>query len=67
MVNEITRRRMLQMGGTILYGTKSIAAAGETGSLPWTWKKIKPESIQERAYQSTWAKIGCMYGVVESV
>ena len=72
MKKEITRRRMLQiggatLGGTILCGAKSIAKAGEPASTPWTWKHIKPESIQERAYQSAWAKIGCMYGVVESV
>ncbi|MFC1840003.1 C-GCAxxG-C-C family (seleno)protein [Thermodesulfobacteriota bacterium] len=72
MKNGITRRRMLQiggaaLGGTMLYRTNSVAGTGEPGGLPWTWKKIKPESIQERAYQSAWAKIGCMYGVVESV
>ena len=69
---EITRRRMLQiggaaLGGSILYGSNSIADNETPGSVPWTWKPIKPESIQERAYQSAWAKIGCMYGVVESV
>jgi hypothetical protein len=72
MRSEITRRRMLQIGGvavggTILYKASSIAMGKAPGSLPWVWKPIEPESIQERAYQSAWAKIGCMYGVVEAV
>ncbi len=72
MKPEITRRKMLQIsgaavGGTILYRSTSIAQTDMAVSFPWIWKPIKPESIQERAYQSAWAKIGCMYGVVESV
>ena len=55
------------IGGTILGKTTSQAKTRAPGSTPWTWKPIEPESIQERAYQSAWAKIGCMYGVVESV
>ncbi len=74
MKTEITRRKLLQIGGaavgaTVLYGANSIAKSNPEapGKTPWTWKPIKPESIQERAYQSAWAKIGCMYGVIESV
>ena len=72
MRTEITRRKMLQMGcaavgGTILGKATAIAETKVPGSVPWAWRTIEPESIQERAYQSAWAKIGCMYGVVESV
>lgn len=72
MKSEITRRRMLQIGGAavggaILLNANSIARTEAPAIYPWTWKPIKPESIQERAYQSAWAKIGCMYGVVESI
>ncbi len=72
MGSQITRRKMLQIGGTalggaILYNVNSTAETKAPGDFPLTWNPIKPESIQERAYQSAWAKIGCMYGVVESV
>ena len=72
MDKKISRRKMLQvsgaaLGGAVLSGTISMAKAGEPVGMPWKWRYIKPESIQERAYQSAWAKIGCMYGVVESV
>ncbi len=77
MKSEISRRRMLQVsgafvggavvGGTIINSVNSMTKSEGSKSTAWTWKPIKPESIQERAYQSAWAKIGCMYGVVESV
>ncbi len=72
MESEITRRKMLHIsgaafGGAVLYSTESIAMARAPKKAEWKWQTILPESIQERAYQSAWAKIGCMYGVVESV
>jgi hypothetical protein len=72
MKTDITRRKALgigvaTLGGSILYGANSRVAADSGVKFPWEWKEIKPESIQERAYQSAWAKIGCMYGVMEAV
>lgn len=72
MNGEISRRKMLKisgaaLGGTLLYGQNSGAGTEKPGNIPWTWKEIKPESIQERAYQSAWAKVGCMYGVTEAI
>jgi hypothetical protein len=54
------------IGGSILKGANFMSSSPAT-ALPWPWKKIDPAEIQERAYQSAWAKIGCMYGVCESV
>lgn len=72
MENDITRRRMLQiggaaLGGAVLYGANSLAKTENPGNVPWTWREMEPESIKERAYKSAWARIGCMYGVVESI
>ncbi len=72
MKTEISRRRMLQIGGAaagavILSSADRIISAEAPKPAQWAWKPVKPESIQERAYQSAWAKIGCMYGVVESI
>ncbi len=72
MKSEITRRRMLKIGGAavggvILSSAGRIVSADSEKPTQWKWNSIKPESVQERAYQSAWAKIGCMYGVVESI
>ncbi|NLV29533.1 MAG: hypothetical protein GXY47_00140 [Acidobacteria bacterium] len=68
----ITRRRALGLGaatigGTLLYAANSRVAADAAVKTPWEWKELPPESIQERAYASAWAKVGCMYGVLEAV
>ncbi|GEM_PF-6695321 len=62
MKSEITRRRMLQIGvaaagGVILSSSDRIVRADDDKPAQWVWKPIKPESVQERAYQSAWAKI----------
>jgi hypothetical protein len=58
----------LAIGGSILKGAAFTAAEKKPGArLPWPWREINPADIQERAYQSAWAKIGCMYGTVEAV
>jgi hypothetical protein len=76
MEKKISRRAVLGVGsavgcaligGSILKGAGSQPASPSAPALPWPWKKIDPAEIQERAYQSAWAKIGCMYGVCESV
>jgi hypothetical protein len=76
MKKKISRRAILAtgsaagfaaIGGAILNSVDSVSAAPSVAPLPWEWKKIEPAEIQERAYQSAWAKIGCMYGVCESI
>ncbi len=76
METKLTRRSILNLGtavgglavgGSILGAANIMSAPKPSTALPWTWKEIKPEDVQERAYQSAWAKIGCMYGTVEAV
>jgi hypothetical protein len=76
MEKKITRRAILSagtlaggvaIGGSILGAANMASAAKTSAAVPWPWKEIDPASIQERAYQSAWAKIGCMYGTVEAV
>jgi hypothetical protein len=76
MEKKITRRAILNVGTAIgglavggsILGAATITSATKTATaLPWPWKEIKPADIQERAYQSAWAKIGCMYGTIEAV
>jgi hypothetical protein len=76
MRNRITRRTILSVGtaagglavcGSILGAANIMSATKTTVALPWLWKAINPEDIRERAYQSAWSKIGCMYGTVEAV
>ncbi|MBN2318776.1 MAG: C-GCAxxG-C-C family protein [Acidobacteria bacterium] len=55
------------IGGSILKGANFATASPSAAALPWSWKKIDPAEIQERAYQSAWEKIGCMYGVCEAI
>lgn len=73
MESKITRRTMLSfgkaagglaVGGSILSADHVLSAKT---ALPWPWRQIKPADIQERAYQSAWAKIGCMYGTIEAI
>lgn len=67
MLNIGTAAGGLAIGGAIL-GAAGIRSETKTATtLPWPWREIKPEEIQERAYQSAWAKIGCMYGTIEAV
>jgi hypothetical protein len=44
-------------GGVILSSSDRIVRADDDKPAQWVWKPIKPESVQERAYQSAWAKI----------
>jgi hypothetical protein len=76
MEMKITRRAILNVGtvvgglavgGSILEAANIMSATKTATALPWPWKEIKPADIQERAYQSAWAKIGCMYGTIEAV
>ena len=76
MKMKISRREILgvgsiagcaAIGGSMLKGVKIAAASPSAAALPWSWEKIDPAEIQERAYQSAWEKIGCMYGVCESI
>ncbi len=76
METKISRRTILNMGtaigglavgGSILGAVDVASTAKAATALPWAWKEIKPADIQERAYQSAWAKIGCMYGTIEAV
>jgi len=77
MEKKITRRSILNLGtiaGGLAAGGSSLGVASliqsapkQSAALPWPWREIKPAEIQERAYQSAWAKIGCMYGTVEAV
>jgi hypothetical protein len=76
MKTKITRRKMLSIGSAvgsaavgsaILGSTRFMAAPAPSATLPWEWKEIKPADIQERAYQSAWSKVACMYGTFEAV
>jgi hypothetical protein len=76
MKAKLTRRAILNIGtsagglavgGSILGAASILSATRTPAALPWLWKQIEPADIQERAYQSAWAKIGCMYGTVEAV
>jgi hypothetical protein len=76
IMQKRSRREILRMGsavsGIVASGsalrTSSLLAAQEPAlALPWPWKEIEPASIQERAYQSTWAKNACMFGILEAV
>lgn len=76
METKITRRAILGIGaaagcaavsGAIVGADNSKTASKSYPKLPWEWKKIDPEDIQERAYQSAWSKIACMYGTFESI
>jgi len=76
MEKKITRRAILSagtaiggiaIGGSILGAANILSATKPASALPWPWKEINPDEIQERAYQSAWAKIGCMYGTMEAI
>jgi hypothetical protein len=77
METKLTRRSILNLGtavgglavgGSVLGAANIMSATKPSTALPWTWKEIKPDDvIKERAYQSAWAKIGCMYGTIEAV
>jgi len=76
IIRKRCRREILRMGsaisgmvvsGSILHTSNLLAAQQPASSLPWPWKEIEPDSIQERAYQSTWAKNACMFGILEAV
>jgi hypothetical protein len=71
MRNKLTRRAILNagaaaVGGSIL-GAATMASASKPDTLPWPWKEIEPADVQERAYQSAWAKVACMYGTFDAV
>jgi hypothetical protein len=76
METKLTRRTILSIGtavgglavgGSILGAANIVSATKPPTALPWPWKEVKPADIQERAYQSAWAKIGCMYGTIDAV
>jgi hypothetical protein len=76
MKMKISRREILGVGsvaGCAVIGSSILKSATFVGpspsveALPWPWKKMDPAEIQERAYQSAWDKIGCMYGVCEAI
>lgn len=76
MDKKFTRRSILNIGsavgglavgGSILGAANIMSETKPSAALPWPWKEINPADIQERAYQSAWAKIGCMYGTIEAV
>jgi hypothetical protein len=76
METKISRRAILNIGaavgglavgGSILGASNTMSATKKAAPLPWPWREIKPADVQERAYQSAWAKIGCMYGTIETV
>jgi hypothetical protein len=76
METKISRRKILSfgsavggvaVGSSILGATRFMAAPPPPTALPWPWREIEPSDIQERAYQSAWSKIGCMYGTVEAI
>ena len=76
METKISRRAILNIGaavgglavgGSILGASNIMSATIKAAPLPWPWREIKPADVQERAYQSAWAKIGCMYGTIETV
>ncbi len=76
MESKISRRRILSIGsavgsaavGASILGTvRFMTASPPSNVLPWPWKEIEPVDIQERAYQSAWSKIACMYGTVEAI
>jgi hypothetical protein len=72
MEKKLTRRTVLNIsaaaiGGSILGSADIVHPSSKAPALPWPWKEIKPGDIQERAYQSAWAKIGCMYGTIEAI
>lgn len=76
MEKKIPRRTILGFGsalggvalcGSIIKAENSAAAPAPSTVLPWAWKTIDPADVRERAYQSAWNKIGCMYGTVEAV
>lgn len=76
MGTKLTRRSVLgigaaagglAVGGSLLGSANRSSETGSAAALPWRWREIRPEEIRERAYQSAWAKIGCMYGTIEAV
>ncbi len=71
MDKKLTRREMLNAGtvavGGLALSSASRAAISKRAALPWPWKKLSPADIQERAYQSAWSKVACMYGTFEAV
>lgn len=71
MDNNFRRRAMLKAGAAAVAGSilpKAMAAsASKRAGLPWSWKELKPAEVQERAYQSAWAKVACMYGTFDAV
>jgi hypothetical protein len=71
MENKLTRRAILNAGAAAVGGsflsTSAVASASKPATLPWPWKEIRPADVQERAYQSAWAKVACMYGTFEAV
>jgi len=76
MEKKFTRRSILNMGaaaGGIAVGGAILGAAGmrsapkPSTALPWPWKTMDPDDVQERAYQSAWSKIACMYGTFDGI
>lgn len=71
MEKKLTRRAMLSAGAAAVTGSimpvATAASLSTRTAFPWQWKEIKPADVQERAYQSAWAKVACMYGTFEAI
>ena len=71
MDKRLTRRTLLNSGVAVVGGSilsvASVISASNRAGLPWRWKALKPPEVQERAYQSAWAKVACMYGTFEAI
>ena len=71
MTQKLTRRAVLNTGVVVLGGSMVSAAsmvpASKRVAIPWQWRELKPADVQERAYQSAWSKVACMYGTFEAI
>jgi len=71
MDKRLTRRAILNTGAAALGGSilsvATLASTSKQPAVPWPWKELKPADVQERAYQSAWAKVACMYGTFEAI
>jgi hypothetical protein len=71
MIKKLTRRAILSTGAVALGGSilsaATVASTSKRAAIPWPWKELNPADVRERAYQSAWAKVACMYGTFEAI
>ena len=71
MDRKLSRRAMLNSGAAAIGGSilcaASVSSQSKPAGLPWQWRHIDPAGIRERAYQSAWSKVACMYGTFDAV